>query len=147
MTTLAARTAPPRTPLIAVLGLAATAVLTAIGTFWDATGNDPKSSSNHYGEYFVTLAADAVLLALVFGLVVRTTSGRRAGMRSAVLGGLAVLTLVLFWSGAPCVFAAGALAAALVERDETGSWGKAGRTGLALAGVAAVAATVFAFIG
>ncbi len=147
MTTLAARTAPSRTPLIAALGIAATAVLSAIGTFWDATGNDDKSGSNHYGEYFFTLAADAVLMALVFGFVVRTARGQRAGVRSAVLGVLAVLTLIVFWSGAPCVLAAGAVATALIERDETGSWGKAGRTGLALACLAALAAAVFAFIG
>jgi hypothetical protein len=147
MTTLTARTAPSRTTLTAALGLAATAVLTAIGTFWDATGNDGKPGSHQTREYLVTLAGDAVLLALVFGLVVRTARGRRAGVRSAALGVLAVVTLVLFWSGAPCVFAAGAIATALIERDETGAWGKAGRTGLALGVLATLVAAVFAFIG
>jgi hypothetical protein len=140
------QTAPSRTPLIAALGFATSAVLSAIGTFWDVTNND--NSNNHSAsDYLFPLGVAAVLTAIVFGLVVRTAANGRPGLRSAILGALGVATLIVFWAGAPSVLAAGAIATALVERDETGSFGTGGKAGLALACVAVAGAVVLAITG
>jgi hypothetical protein len=146
-TTLATRTVPSRTSLIAVLGLVTAAVFSAVGVFWDATGNDDKSDSYHDGEYLDTVASEAAVLALVFGLVVRTAAGGRPGRRSVVLGVLGVAGLLVFWSGAPCILATGAVATALIERDQHGRWTKAATAAVAMAGVAGLAAAVLAFLG
>jgi hypothetical protein len=97
--------------------------------------------------YLVTAAILVVLTALVFVLVVRTAPGQRAGKRSAILGVVAALSILVFWSGAPTVFATAAIAAALTERDDTGRFGKGSKAGLALAAVTVVAAVVAAIIG
>lgn len=141
MTTTTMQSAPSRTPLVASLGFVASAVLTAIGTFGDETEN------HKIGEYLVTLGIAAAIAAIVFGLVVRTAAVGRPGVRSAVLGALAVVSLIVFWAGAPCVLASGAVATALLERDVAGRLGNGGKAGLALACLTAAAAVVLAIVG
>jgi hypothetical protein len=138
--------APSRTPLIATLGFATSAVLTAIGTFWDISGND-SGNNDTFGEYVPVLGIAAVATALVFGLVVRGAERGNPGRRSVILGVLGVVTIMVFWSGLPSVLAAGAVATALVHRDVTGRFGKASATGLALAGLALAGAVVLAITG
>jgi cytochrome bd-type quinol oxidase subunit 2 len=145
-TTTASTSTPSRTPLIAVLGFATSAVLTAIGTYWDINNND-AGNNDGFAEYASVLGIAAVVTALVFGLVVRTAPNGYAGRRSAILGVLAALTIVVFWTGAPPVLAAGAIATALVERDVTGRLGNGSKTGLALACVATAAAVLLAIVG
>ena len=135
-----------RIPMLAVLGFAVSAVLTALGTFWDFNDND-KSEDHSFGDYAIVLGIAAVAAVIVFGLVVRTAADGVPGRRSAILGVVAVVSIVVFWAGLPAVLAAGAIATALLDRDKTGRFGNASKAGLALAGLALVAAVVLAFIG
>ena len=132
--------------LLAALGVGIAVVLTALGTFWDFNGND----TNHdgLGAYLVVVGIIVVAAAIVFGLVVRPEAAS-AGTRALVLGVLAVLTLVVSWSGLPTVLAAGAAACALGSgaRRADGAIGGAGKAALVLSGAALAGAVVFAFIG
>lgn len=95
-----------RATLLAALGVAVAAALTAWGTFGD--------EDNSAWEYLLVLAIILVAAAIVFGVVVRRwASGRTA----VILGVLAVLTLAVFWTGLPPVFAAGAIALGLDQRE------------------------------
>ena len=95
-----------RTNLLAALGIAVAAVLAAWGTF----GEDDYSA----WDYLIVLAIILVATAIVFGVVVRRWPSARTAV---VLGVLAVLTLADFWTGLPPVFAAGAIALGLGERE------------------------------
>jgi len=68
--TRATTTQPSRTPVLAAVGLALSAVLTAVGTFLDLTGND-HGTHNGMGPFLGAVGIAAVGCALVFGLVVR----------------------------------------------------------------------------
>jgi hypothetical protein len=142
MTTYASTQPVPATsrrPLAAVLGAGAALVLTAVGTFKDASG------SQGWREYGITAAVVLVVTALVFWFVVRTANASNAGVRSLVLGIVAVLSLVLFWLGLPPVLAAAAIACALVRREQGARLGAAATTGTAL-GVAVLVVDVVASI-
>jgi hypothetical protein len=99
-------------PLFAALGAGTALVLTAVGTFWDVTGNDTGDGYS-ITDYLPVVAVVAVATAVVFGLVVRTASPASAGTRSLILAVIAFLSLVVFWSGLPAVLAFGAVALAL----------------------------------
>ena len=60
-----AATQASRTPILAVAGVAASAVLTAIGTFGDITGNDHHQGSQ-VGAYLASVGIAVVGAALVF---------------------------------------------------------------------------------
>jgi hypothetical protein len=142
------RTPAPAWPLFATLGIGLAAISTALGTFFDITGNDSSSGNgNAMGEYLVTLGIIVVITAIVFGLVVRTASARNAGTRSLVLGILAVPSLVLFWAGLPCVLAAGAAACALASRTDAGQFTTRGKVAMVLAGVVSIGAMVMGVVG
>ncbi len=138
---------PSRAGLLALFGAVDGAVLTAIGTFWDLTGNEPAGASRDTGEYLVTLGMIAVWTAVVFGLVVRTASGDTAGRRGVILGVLAVLSVAVAWSGLPMVLAAGALACALIRREQRGAFGTVGVAILIDVVLATVGAVAFAIAG
>jgi hypothetical protein len=139
-------TAPSRTPLLAALGIAASAVLTAVGTFWDITGNEP--SDNHSAsDYWPVLAIIAVTAAIVFGLVVRGAERGNPGRRSAVLGVVGVLSVAVFWAGLPMVLAAGSFACALADKDRRGSFGGGSKAGLALSALVTAGAVSAAIAG
>ena len=131
-------------PLWAAVGAGVAIMLTAIGTFVDFVGADSRDDS--FSDFW-PLAVFIVLAALlVFGLVVRSASPGNAGMRALVLGVLAVLSILVFWSGLPAVLAFAAFTCSLVAgRGGASSWMP--KAGLALAGLALVAATVLAFTG
>ena len=131
--------ATSRRQLAAVLGAGAALVLTAVGTFKDA------SVGQGWREYGITAAVVLVVTALVFWFVVRTANASNAGVRSLVLGIVAVLSLVLFWLGLPPVLAAAAIACALVRREQGDRPGGAATTGIVL-GVAVLVVDVAASI-
>jgi uncharacterized membrane protein len=141
------RTAVSMWPPFAAVGVGLAALATAIGTFFDVTGNDPGNNDNSAIEYLITLGIIVVAAALVFGLVVRTASVRSAGARSLVLGILGVLSIVVFWAGLPCVLAAGAASCGLAARSANGQISGVGKAGIALAAVTGVAAMLLAFTG
>ena len=138
---------PSRNALLALFGVIDAAVLTAIGTFWDVTGNDAAGASRDVGEYAVTLGMIALWTAIVFGLVVRTAAARNPGHRAVVLGLLAIPAVGIAWSGLPMVLAAGSLACVLQRRDGQGSIGTAGAVALAGCLLATVGAVAFAIAG
>lgn len=125
-------------PMVAALGIGLALVLTAVGTFWDLTGNDsgPKDSA---GDYLPVAAIIAVAALVVFAIETRFTSTRS----SLVFGVLAVLTVPVAWSGLPAVLAAGSVAAALGAPERS----TAGYVGIGLSTLALVGAIAFAIAG
>jgi hypothetical protein len=144
--TSAPATEVSRTPLLAVAGLAVSAVLTAIGTFWDITGND-HSKGSHVGPYLAAVGIAVVATAVVFGLVVRGAEHGNPGRRSLMLGAVAVVTCVVFWTGLPPVVAFGAIATALAARDVVGRFSANSKAGLVLATLALAGAVAGAIAG
>jgi hypothetical protein len=130
-TTTEMTTAPSRTPLLAAFGVAASAVLTAMGTFWDLTDNE-EGSNHGAGDYFIVLGIIAVAVAIVYGLVVRNAGAGNPGRRAAILAVVSVLSIAVFWAGLPMVLVSGVVACALAEKDKLGSFGAGSKVGLAL---------------
>ena len=139
-------TAPSRTPLFAALGVGISAVLTAMGTFWDLTDNE-EGSNHDAGEYFIVLGIIAVAAAIVFGLVVRTAGAGNPGRRAAILAVVSVLSIAVFWAGLPMVLVSGVVACALIEKDKLGSLGVGSKVGLALSVAVTAMAVTLAIVG
>jgi len=129
---------PPRAIwLTAAVAIAVAAILGAWGTF----GGDGNST----GDYIFVLVIIGVLAAIVYGLVVpRAARGiwpmARTGLILSILG---LLTVIVFWSGAPPIFAfAGILLGYFArEREPSGL-----ATGAILLGVMAFIADVAIYI-
>jgi len=129
---------PPRAIwLTAAVAIAVAAILGAWGTF----GGDGNST----GDYIFVLVIIGVLAAIVYGLVVpRAARGiwpmARTGLILSILG---LLTVIVFWSGAPPIFAfAGILLGYFArEREPSGL-----ATGAILLGVMALIADVAIYI-
>jgi hypothetical protein len=130
-------------PLLAAAGVGLAIVLVAISTFWDLTGNDDSGKDLGMPEFLAMVGVTLVGAAIVFGLVARTASASNGGQRGLVLAVLGFLSLVVFWTGLPCVFAAGAAACALVAAPR----GATAKVALGIAGVTTVLAVVAAIIG
>lgn len=138
-------TGPSRTPLLAALGIGASAVLTAVGTFWSPL-ND-ADAEHSIGEYLVVVGMAAVCAAIVFGLVVRTADRGNAGRRAVILGVVGFLSLAAFWAGFPAVIATGGLACALAQRGRAGTFSAGSKAGLALSSLTLAAAVWLAIAG
>lgn len=150
MTTTTTRTdstTASRNPLIAAIGVVASLIATAVGTFWDVAGNDGRDNSHTFGEYLFTVGVIAVTAAIVFGLVVRTAAEANPGRRAAILGVAAALSIAVFWAGLPLVLAAGSLACALSERDKLGGFGAGSKIGLVLSALTTAFAVYLAIYG
>jgi hypothetical protein len=106
-TTRAAVAAPTtssrRTAVLAATGLAVAAVVIVAGN-WDVQPGENGGTGPAIG----TAAFCLVVAGILFGLVVPRT--RRPGRTALVLGIVAVLSLVAFWSGVTPVIAAATLA-------------------------------------
>lgn len=147
MTTFTSRSSERSTtagwPMYAALGAGTALVLTAIGTFWDLSGNDTAGRDSFVSHYLPVVAIVIVATALVFGLVVRTASASSSmATRALVLGVLGLLTVLVFWTGLPAVLAFGAVALALGSASEGRS-----KVALALAAVTLGLAVVAAIVG
>ena len=129
---------PPRAIwLTAAVAIAVAAILGAWGTF----GGDGNST----GDYIFVLVIIGVLAAIVYGFVApRAARGiwpmARTGLILSILG---LLTVIVFWSGAPPIFAfAGILLGYFArEREPSGL-----ATGAILIGVMALIADVAIYI-
>ena len=104
----------PSWPVFAAFGAGLSVLLTAIGTFWNLSGND-GGSNDSFGEYAPVLGVIAVATAVVFFVSTRYANPT-VGL---LLGVLAAASAAVAWSGLPCVLAAGALTMALPRRRET----------------------------
>jgi hypothetical protein len=129
---------PPRVIwLTAVVAIAVSALLAAWGTFGD--------EDNSAGDYVPVLVIIGVLAAIVYGFVVpRAARGiwpmARTGLILSILG---LLTVIVFWSGAPPIFAFAGLLLGYFARGREPS-GLA--TAAILVGVMALVADVAIYI-
>jgi hypothetical protein len=133
-------------PLFAMIGASAAVVLTAVGTFWDLTDNE-KGGNDSIGTYLSLVGFIAVATAMVFGLVVRTAAGSRAGTRALVLAIIGLLSTAVFWSGLPAVLASASVACALVAREELGRTPGTAKTALGISAVTIAVAVYAAIVG
>ena len=133
-------------PLYAALGAGVSVVLTAVGTFWNITGNE-SPDYDFVSEYLPVAGIIVVATALVFGLVVRGAEGRGAGIRALVLAILSFLSLAVFWAGLPAVLAFGAVACALAARGGSGGLAVPAKVGLAISAVTLALAVTLAIVG
>lgn len=109
-------------PLYAAVSTGASAVLTAIGTFWSPLASyEATRSMQDFYTWLVVVAITLVGAAIVFGAVVRTTPPQGGRVRTLVLAVLAVLSVAVFWTGLPMVLAGGAVCCALVAPRATSS--------------------------
>lgn len=132
-------------PLLAALAAGVALVLSALGTF----GDFGASETNEQGieEYLFVVGIVAVATAVVFGLVVRTATPASAGMRGAILAGVAAVSILVFWSGLPPVLAIGAIGCALIARRTDGSFATTARVVMGVATLVLAAAVYLAFMG
>lgn len=123
--------------MFAVASIAVAAVLTLIGTF-----SGPDDSP--FWTWFVVLAIILIGAAIVFWLVVPRIGNRSRG--ALILAIIGAVTVVVFWTGLPPIFAGAAALLAVTEREEGGPSG-AGTAALVLAALTVAAVAVVAFIG
>jgi phosphoglycerol transferase MdoB-like AlkP superfamily enzyme len=119
--------------------IALAALLSAVGTF----GLVGEGSETHATrEYLVVLGIIGVAALAVFGWAVpRALDSPVVGWTAVVLGVLAIVSVLAFWSGLPPVLAAGAVILGWAQRATT-----RGRIAVAL-GAFALAADVIVWIG
>ena len=116
---------------VALSAVATAALLAAWGTF----GQETHATR----EYLVVLALVGVAAVAVFGWAVpRALRSATIGRTAVVLGVLGVVTVLVFWSGLPPIFASGAAVLGWSQRE--GRRGKIaiGLSVLALLGYVAV---------
>jgi hypothetical protein len=134
-------------PLFAALGIGVSLVLTAMGTFWDMTGNDGSEASDNLAYYLPVVGIILVAAALVFGLGVRTEADKAPGTRAIVMAVLGFVSLAVFWAGLPAVLAAGSATCALAARRTDGRLTPVALASLGIASATVVAAVILAVIG
>ena len=131
---------PPRSVgVTALVAIASAAILAAWGTF---SGDEDSG----FGDYWPVLLIIGVLAAIVYLWVVPraargTWSMAKTGLVLSVLG---LLTVVVFWSGAPPIFAFGGI--------RLGYYGRRGAesglaTGALVVGLLALVADIVIYIG
>jgi FtsH-binding integral membrane protein len=128
-------------PMFAALGAGISLVLTAVGVFWDITGND--TSDQGASDYLFSVAVIVVATGLVFGLVARTADASNGTRRALVLAVLSLPSLMLFWAGLPVVVAAGAVSCATTA----GLRGTGAKVAVGIAALTTVLAVVAAIAG
>lgn len=100
-------------------------------------------------EWVITLAMAGV------GVAIAAWASRRAATRGAssmartalILGIVAALTFVVFWTGFPCVFGAAALGLGLASRPSGGRMSTPAVAGVLLGGLALVAGAITMVVG
>lgn len=127
-------------PLFAAVGAGLSVVLTAVGTFWDLTGNE-SGSSDGIVEFLPVIGAIAVATVLVFGLVVRTATPENGPRRAIVLAVLGFVSLAVFWTGLPTILASGSACCALLRLSA------AAKAAIAISAVTSALAVVAAVVG
>jgi hypothetical protein len=143
-----APTTAPSWPALAAIGMGAAAVLTAVGTFWDLTGNEDGSAtmSDFYLWLTFNLGVIVVAAAIVFGLVVRTATAANAGRRALTLAVIGLVTVPVAWTGLPAVLATGAIGCVMADRH-SGRPSRLSQSAVAIAVLAFAGAVVFAIAG
>jgi len=131
----------PRTTILAVTA-AILIISTACGYWLVAGGND-----DIVGWIIVSIIGTLIAAALLLRFVPATeaeTDGNAPARRALVLGAVALLTCLVFWTGLPIVLGIPALVLAAEGRARAARFGQAGEAtaGAVLGGFAAVATTI-----
>jgi hypothetical protein len=138
----------PRTTILAATA-AILVVSTAMG-YWLLVGNgDDKEYTGWVIVSFVgTLIAAGLLLRFVPATEAEA-DGNAPARRALVLGAVALVALVVFWTGLPIIVGIPALVLAAEGRARAGAYGHAGEAtaGAVLGGFAALAAVVLLIAG
>ena len=137
----------PRTTI-----LAATAGILIISTacgYWLLT-ND--SNKEYVGWVIVSVVGTLIAAGLLLRFVPATeaeTEGNAPARRALVLGAVAVVCLVVFWTGLPIIIGIPAVVLAAEGRARAGTYGQGAEAtaGAILGGFAAVAAAVTLIVG
>ena len=147
-TSSAPATSAPAWPALAAIAVGASAVLTAVGTFWDLTGNESGGTTKDDIVLWATfnLGVIAVAAAIVFGLVVRPATPENAGRRGLILAVVGLLSVLVAWTGLPAVMATGAIACVLVDK-QSGKPSRKSQAAVAISVLALAGAVVFAIAG
>jgi uncharacterized membrane protein len=138
----------PRTTILAVS--AAILVISLACGYWLLVGdNDDKE---YVGWVIVSALGTLILAALLLRFVPSTeaeTDGNAPARRALVLGGVALVTCVVFWTGLPIILGVPAIVLAAEGRARDGAHGQGGEAtaGAVLGGFAAVATIVLLITG
>jgi hypothetical protein len=132
----------PRTTIAAAT--AALLVISLAFGYWLNVGNDDKEV---VAWIIVSILGSLIAAALLLRFVPATEAeadGNAPARRALVLGALAVITLVFFWTGLPIVVGVPALVLAAEGRARAGAYGQGAEAtaGAVLGGFAVLAAVV-----
>jgi hypothetical protein len=133
-------------PMFAALGAGVSAVLIAVGNFWDLTDNETGEPSG-WSDFLPLLGVIAVATILVFGLVVRTATPSTAARRGLILAVLGLLSTAAFWLGISAVLAAAAVSCAMTSRGSDGRLGLAAKASIGVSVVTVALAVAAAIAG
>ncbi|HYZ29373.1 MAG TPA: hypothetical protein VE570_09985 [Thermoleophilaceae bacterium] len=137
----------PRTTLAAVTAALLTIAL-AFG-YWLNVGHDDKEV---VAWIVVSIVGSVIAAALLLRFVPATESeadGNAPARRALVLGAVALVALVVFWTGLPIILGLPALVLAAEGRARSGTYGQGAEAtaGALLGGFAALAAVVLLVAG
>jgi hypothetical protein len=137
----------PRTTILAITA-AILIVSTACG-YWLLTNDDDKE---YVGWVIVSVVGTLIAAALLLRFVPATeaeTDGNAPARRGLVLGAVALVTCVVFWTGLPIIIGIPALVLAAEGRARSETYGQRGEAtaGAVLGGFAAAAAAIVLIIG
>ncbi len=120
-----------RVVIAALVAVGIAAGLAAWGTFGGEGENDSA------GDYLAVLAIIAVAAAVVYGFIVpRALGGANAARTALILSVIGLVTVVVFWSGLPVVFAVAGIFTGVQVQQRMGMGATGQRRGLASAAVA-----------
>jgi hypothetical protein len=131
----------PRTTILAVT--AAVLIISTACGYWLVAGGDDEILGWIIVSVIGTLIAAYLLLKFVPDTEAET-DGNAPARRGLVLGALALLTCLVFWTGLPIVLGIPAVVLGAEGRARAATYGKGGEAtaGAVLGGVAALATTV-----
>jgi hypothetical protein len=137
----------PRTTILAVT--AAILVISTACGYWLLTNDSDKE---YVGWVIVSVVGTLIAAGLLLRFVPATeaeTDGNAPARRALVLGVVALVTCVVFWTGLPIIIGIPALVLAAEGRARAATYGQGGEAtaGAILGGFAALAATVTLIVG
>src|SRR3954453_6247075 len=140
-----------RTPRTTVLGVSAAVLVISLACgYWLLVGNN--DDKEYAGWIIVSFVGTLILAALMLRFVPATEAegdGNAPARRALVLGVIALVTIVVFWTGLPIVLGVPALVLAAEGRARAATYGRGGEAtaGALLGGLAALAAIVLLIAG
>jgi hypothetical protein len=137
----------PRTTILAIT--AAILIISTACGYWLLTNDDDKEV---VGWIVVSVVGTLIAAALLLRFVPATeaeTDGNAPARRALVLGAVALVTCVVFWTGLPIIIGIPALVLAAEGRARAATYGQGGEAtaGAVLGGFAAAAAAIVLIIG